>query len=175
MGYFEKYDLRRIVDWCCEKYGTDCRIVTHGESMGAATVLMHLEIDSRVDCVIADCGYSDLKQLLCHQLKQYYHLPCFLIPVESFITYLRAGFWYEEVSPIKVVKQTEIPILFIHGKIDNLVPADMSRQMYALKMKNKAIYLVAGARHAQSFCTNKEGYERVVNKFIQAYLYDTKA
>lgn len=170
MGHFEKYDLKKIIDWCYERYGNDCSIVTHGESMGAATVLMHLGIDRRVKCAISDCAYSDLKQLLRHQLKQYYHLPCVLIPIESCITFLRAGFWYGEVSPIKIVAQTDAPILFIHGKIDNLVPSSMSKEMYSCKKDKKAIYLVAGARHAGSYCTNREGYEKRVKEFLTTYL-----
>ena len=170
MGFYEKYDLKRVVDWCYKNYGKDCKIITHGESMGAATVLLHLGIDERVKCAIADCAYSDLKLLLRHQLKQYYHLPCFLIPVESGLTYLRAGFWYQQVSPILEVGQTDTPILFIHGKLDNLVPAYMSKQMYARKNKNKAIYLVAKARHAESYCQNKIGYEKRVEDFLLKYL-----
>ncbi len=167
MGFYEKYDLKKLVDWCIERFGTDCRIITHGESMGAATVLMHLGIDHRISAAIADCAYSDLTQLLCHQLKHYYHLPCFLIPVESLLTYLRAGFWYSEVSPVSTVRRTLTPILFIHGKNDHYVPAAMSKEMYACKKKNKALYLVAGARHAESYCRNKEGYEKVVERFLR--------
>ena len=170
MGYYEKYDLKKVIDWCYDNYGANCTIVTHGESMGAATVLLHLGIDDRVKCVIADCAYSDLRLLLKHQLKQYYHLPYFLIPVESCITYLRAGFWYREVSPIEIVSRTNTPILFIHGKIDNLVPAEMSKQMYACKKKNKAIYLVAGARHADCYCVNHAGYEQKVEEFLKLFL-----
>lgn len=170
MGFYEKYDLRKVVDWCYNKFGKEIKIVTHGESMGASTVLMHLGIDNRVKCAIADCAFSDLILLLRHQLKQNYHLPLFLIPYASCLTYLRTGFRYKEVSPISVVSRTDIPVLFIHGKIDNLVPAYMSRQMYDCKKKNKAIYLVAKARHAESFCKNKEGYERKVNKFLKTYL-----
>jgi alpha-beta hydrolase superfamily lysophospholipase len=170
MGFYEKYDLKKLVDWCYERYGSDCTIITHGESMGAATVLMHLGIDRRVSGAIADCAYSDLTQLLCHQLKQYYHLPCCLIPLESFLTYLRAGFWYNEVSPIRAIRHCLTPVLLIHGKIDNLVPADMTRQMYHNKKRNKAMYLVAGAKHAQSYQINKEGYEKVVDRFLRRYL-----
>ncbi len=170
MGYYERYDLKKLVDWCCQKFGPDCKIVTHGESMGAATVLMHLGIDRRVSCAIADCGYSDLKQLLRHLLKQFYHLPSFLIPVESLLTYLRAGFWYREVSPIKAVSGSDIPVLFIHGKRDNMVPASMSRQMYDSKRKNKAIFLVAGARHAESICKDRKKYEQVVKGFLEKCL-----
>lgn len=169
MGFYERYDLKRLVDWCYERFGEHCTILTHGESMGAATVLMHLGIDRRVSYAIADCAYSDLTQLLCHQLKQYYHLPSFLLPIESFITYLRAGFWYNEVSPIRAVRHSLTPVLFIHGKIDNLVPADMTRQMYHRKKRYKAMYLVAGGKHAGSFCRNKEGYEQVVGLFLKRY------
>ncbi|HWT27526.1 MAG TPA: alpha/beta hydrolase [Mobilitalea sp.] len=167
MGHYEKQDLKKVVDWCYETYGDDCTVITHGESMGAATVLLHLGIDNRVKCAIADCAYSDLKLLLKYQLKQYYHLPKCLIPVESLITYLRAGFWYNDVSPIRVVSKTNTPILFIHGKKDSFVPTFMSKQMYACKQNNKGIYLVAGAKHAESYCVNRKGYERRVKEFIQ--------
>lgn len=174
MGHFEKYDLKKVVDWCCNNFGSNCKIVTHGESMGAATVLMHLDIDDRVSCVIADCSYSDLKLQLRHQVKTYYHLPCFLIPVVSCITYLRAGFWFYNVSPIRAVSLSDVPVLFIHGKRDNFVPTEMAKQMYACKGKNKAIYLVAKARHAESYCKNREGYQARVEDFLKKYL-DGKA
>ncbi len=166
MGYYERYDLKKVVDWCFRTYGKNSKVITHGESMGAATVLMHLEIDQRVSCAIADCAYSDLNELLKHQLKQYYHLPAFLIPVESLLTYLRAGFWYRDVSPVRSVSTSEIPVLFVHGKMDHFVPSIMSKKMYACKIRNKAIYLVAGARHAQSCCINPKGYEEVLRKFL---------
>lgn len=167
MGFYEKYDLKKVVDWCVEAYGRDCNIITHGESMGAATVLLHLEIDDRVKGVIADCAYSDLRQLLCYQLKRYYHLPRFLIPVESLLTFMRAGFWYKEVSPIKAVSSAKLPILFIHGKEDFFVPTKMSKQMYECKSGRKAIYLVAKAKHAESFYLNKQGYIDKVRNFLE--------
>ncbi|MDF2842203.1 MAG: hypothetical protein K0R00_629 [Herbinix sp.] len=166
MGFYEKYDLINVVDWCYKRYGDDCKIITHGESMGAATVLLHLGVDDRVKGVIADCPYSDLDQLLRHQLKQFYHLPCFLIPIESAIMYLRAGCWFRQVSPIKVVSQTDTPILFIHGKIDNMVPASMSKEMYEAKPKNKAIYLVAKAKHADCYCKKPGEYEYRIIDFL---------
>jgi fermentation-respiration switch protein FrsA (DUF1100 family) len=170
MGFYEKYDLKKLVSWCLIKFGEDCSIVTHGESMGAATVLMHLGIDKRVKCAIADCAYSDLTLLIRHQVKQYYHLPSWLIPIESLLTYLREGFWYSEVSPIKDISEIDTPVMFVHGKIDNFVPSYMSKQMYDSKKKNKAIYLVAGAKHAESCCKNRSGYEKRLEEFLSKYL-----
>lgn len=177
MGYYEKYDLKRLVDWCYENYGPACKIVTHGVSMGAATALLHLEIDKRVICTIADCPYSDLKELLLHQLRLYYHIPSFLVPIENLLTFLRAGFWYGQVSPISVVKNIETPILFIHGKRDRYVPTEMSERMYRVKKGSKALYLIAGATHAQAWEVNRRGYEyrivRFINKHVRSYLRKT--
>jgi len=167
MGFYEKFDLKKIVDWCYETFGPGCRIVTYGESMGAATVLLHLGIDDRVVCTIADCSYSNFNELLRHQFKLYYHFPRFLIPVESFVTYLRAGFWYKDVSPIDVVSKVDTPVLFIHGKKDNYVPAEMSRKMYACKKNNKALYLVAHAGHTKSCAMNRKAYEEKIERFIK--------
>lgn len=169
MGHYEKYDLQKIVDWCYHRFGPDISIVTHGESMGGATVLLHQDIDPKIRCVISDCAYSDLKQLLIHQLKTYYHLPKVLLPVESLITYLRAGFWYRDVSPICAVSQMEKPLLLIHGKKDRYVPASMAKQMYACKKGKKAIYLVAGAAHAQCCQRNPTGYAGRVEEFLRKY------
>lgn len=170
MGYYEKYDLKKLVDWCFKTYGSDCKIVTHGESMGAATALLHLSIDNRVVCTIADCAYSDLKELLVHQFKYYYHMPRLLIPLESLVTYLRAGFWYGEVSPISVLSKVDTPVLFIHGKRDNYVPTEMSKRMYATKKNKKALYLVAKAGHAKSCVVNHKGYKEKVEKFLKKYI-----
>jgi len=170
MGYYEKFDLMKIVDWCYNTIGPGCQIVTHGESMGAATVLLHLGIDKRVVCTIADSAYSDLNELLRHQFKYYYLLPKFLIPMESFVTYLRAGFWYRDVSPISVVSNVDTPVLFIHGKKDKYVPAEMSRKMYAYKKSNKALYLVANAGHTKSCVKNKKAYEEKIEEFVRKYM-----
>lgn len=170
MGYYEKYDLKKIVDWCCNTYGNDCKIITHGESMGAATALLHLGIDKRVICTIADCAYSDLKELLKHQIKYFYHMPLLLVYLESIVTYLRAGFWYGQVSPIDVVSKVDTPILFIHGKKDDYVPTEMSKRMYNSKKRRKALYLVAGAAHARSCVVNRKEYEKRVSEFVKKYI-----
>lgn len=173
MGYYEKHDLKKLVDWCYKCYGSNCKIITHGESMGAATALLHLGIDKRVSSTIADCAYSDLKELLRHQVKCYYHMPKCLVPIESLITYLRAGFWYSQVSPMRVVSEVDTPILFIHGKKDKYVPTSMSKKMYKSKKNKKALFLVAGAGHAQSCVKNRKAYENAIRKFVDKYMANT--
>lgn len=170
MGYYERHDLKKLVDWCYKHYGDDINIVTHGESMGAATVLLHLEIDKRVKCAIADCGYSDLMELLKYQLVNFYRLPQFLLIPVNIITYLRAGFRYQDVSPIRAVRRTNVPILFVHGKKDHYVPTKMSIDMFKAKKSNKELYLVDNAGHGENCLVNPEEYRRRLERFLKEYL-----
>ncbi len=170
MGYCEKFDLQTVLDWCYTEYGTNLAIVTHGESMGGATVLSHHAIDGRVRCTIADCSYSSLEELIRHQLKKYYHLPVFpFLLLAKVIVRLRAGFWLNDVVPLKAAAQSNAPILFIHGLEDDYVPYYMSQAMYDAKPDKKEIYLAPHAKHAQSCEKNREEYEKVLNHFLEMY------
>lgn len=170
MGYYEKFDLKTIIDYCYEKFGPDIRIVTHGESMGAATVLNHLAIDDRIACCIADCGYSDLKELQKFQLKTYYNLPSFpFISLANLVLKIRAGFWIKEVSPKDGAIHSKTPILFIHGEEDDFVPTVMSKKMYQAREGIKELYLCPGAKHAESCVVDPENYRKVITKFLDKY------
>lgn len=170
MGYYEKYDLKKVIDWCYKTYGQDIHVATHGESMGSATVLSHLEIDSRPEFVIADCGYSDLHELLKYQLKMRYHLPSFpFVPVAEKLVKIRAGFNIEDVSPIRVVANSNKPILFIHGDLDDYVPTYMGKDMFEAKKDNKELYIAPNAKHAEALVKNIKEYENVVNDFLSKY------
>lgn len=168
-GFYEKEDLKLWLDWLEDKLGKDTYIGTHGESLGAATVLQHLGIDPRVKFCVADCPYSDLHQLLKYRLKVEYgikHLP--LIPIASFFTKWRAGMPIKSVSPIEAVKATDTPILFVHGTADDYVPCHMSEDMYKAKTKGiKRLLLVPEAKHAASYSTDPETYRKTVEAFLE--------
>ncbi|MDD5935388.1 MAG: alpha/beta hydrolase [Clostridiales bacterium] len=170
MGFYEKDDLKEVVEWCLKRYGNKIRIVLHGESMGATTVLNYLACDDRIAAVIEDCGYSSLPELIEHQMKKYFHLsyPLFR-PMINAVMKLRAGFTLPEVSAMQGVVKSEIPILFIHGDCDDYVPYQMSVKMYEKKKGPKVLYLAKGAIHARSCVVDLQKYSNVVTQFIQQY------
>ena len=68
-GYYEKHDVQAWVRWLIRQYGQDVAIGLHGQSLGGGTVLEYLSIaEPQVKLVIADCPYSDLTDLMRHQL-----------------------------------------------------------------------------------------------------------
>jgi fermentation-respiration switch protein FrsA (DUF1100 family) len=169
MGYYEKNDLKTMIDWCYQRFGEEITIITHGESMGSATVLGHLAIDHRVTATISDCGYSDLGELLQHQLKTYFHLPYRpLLPVANVFLKLRGGFNIHEVSPKVGAIESKTPILFIHGDCDNHVPTWMSISMFQQRLGPKQLYLTKGAKHASACVVDYDGYCQVVQAFVRS-------
>ncbi len=172
MGYYEKFDLQTVVDWCYDTFGQNLAIVTHGESMGGATVLSHLTIDGRVRAVVSDCSYDTLENLIKYQIKKFYHLPQFpFILIADIIIRMRAKFSIKDVNPISGVIHTNAPILFIHGLEDDYIPYSMSENMYNKKLYKREIYLAPNASHAQSGVKNSEEYEKVLNAYLDKYYF----
>lgn len=171
-GWHERLDY---VDWTnrlVDEYG-EKQIILHGESMGAATVLMTSgeELPEEVKGIIADSGYSTVKEELAHQLKHIYGLPAFpLLEVTSGITKLRAGYTLGEASAIEQVKKNTLPLFIIHGTDDDLVPTEMSDVIYEAAGGEKELWLVPRTGHTNAFENHTEEYQERVGEFINQVL-----
>lgn len=175
-GFEEKYDVAAWVSWLLQEYGEDCLIGLHGQSLGGGTVLEYLSIaHPSVHFVIADCPYSDLTELIRYQLTVLNKVPAFpfLRLIDSRL-HRKAGFRLEQVSPIKAVRSSELPVLFIHGTADRYVPTRMSEQMYQVKSGPKELVLIPGAVHANALETDPKRYFEVVQAFIDTHRKTTK-
>lgn len=166
-GVYEKEDLKACVDWALERCGADCVVGTHGESMGAATVLQHTAIDPRIAFAVADCSYASAREQFAYRVRAEYHLPDWpLLPVASLITRLRAGWFFGDAAPGATIAQVETPILFIHGADDSYIPPDASVRLFDRKPGVKRLYLAPGAKHAQSLIVDPAAYDRELGAFL---------
>ena len=169
MGSHERFDLCTIVSWVIDRTGPLSRVGVHGESMGAATAVMHASIDDRIAFTIADCPYEDLFRQFAYRLKAEFRLPAFpFMYIGSLLSRIRLKFFFHEVSPIKEVPKIKTPILYIHGDADDYVPTSHSVHMYQTTRARKGLYLAEGAGHAESIFKDPKGYEKVVFRFIDS-------
>jgi pimeloyl-ACP methyl ester carboxylesterase len=167
-GFFEKDDLKAVVDWAIAKGGPDTVVGTHGESLGAAITLQHAVIDLRISFAISDCAFSNLDQLFHIRLGEDYHLPPFpVLSLCGWFARIFLGFNYIDVSPIQKIGMIETPILFIHGDKDTYIPPKMSINMHQQKTRGvRRIYLAKDAKHAASLVTDRNEYQRQVDQFL---------
>lgn len=172
MGWLDKDD---IIMWINSliKTNPDCKIILHGVSMGAATVMMVSgeDLPSNVKLIIEDCGYCGVQQQFAHVLKTGFKLPTFpIINSASLLSRIKEGYTFTEASSIKQLEKAKVPILFIHGSEDNFVPFSMLDELYNTAKVPKEKLIVDGAQHATSSTTNPKLYWTSIKNFIDTHI-----
>ena len=169
MGYFEKYDLKTCANFLFNKLGPDINLGVLGESMGAATVLQYCAIDNRVSFCIEDCGYSDVFELFKHRLKEDYKINFLpLLFIADIIMKVRYKWSFKSASPLTYIKNIDIPILFIHGDMDDYVPTYMVYDLFNSKTTGfKELYIAKNAKHAEAVTSNPDKYDEIIGNFLK--------
>ncbi|WP_066312615.1 alpha/beta hydrolase [Bacillus sp. FJAT-29814] len=170
-GYYEKFDLKAVVDWLKKEKGPDLVLGIHGVSMGAATMLLYAGLlEDGADFYIADCPFSDFKQQLAHVIKRDFKIfPGLLLPIGDAFLRLRDKYSIRHVSPISVIENIKHPVLFIHSRDDDFILPSMTHDLFEHKKGPKMLYIAENGVHAQAFDENPDDYKRVVDEFLDKY------
>lgn len=170
MGYREGDD---VVRWAQRivREDSSAKIVLAGVSMGAATVMMASAADDLPKNVVAcveDSGYTSAYQLLALQVEDSFGLPSF--PAMNLIDWRcrkKVGFSLKDAEPLEAVRKAKIPMLFIHGSKDTLVPSYMEDMLYEAKQGRKEILLIEGARHGAGSQKDARRYFSTIDRFVR--------
>lgn len=170
-GYNSSKDVK---SWCeyITKINPESKIVVMGVSMGAATTMIACGngLPENVICAIEDCGYSSLPKEVASVMKTGFKLRKF--PVYYFATFynkLKNGFWFSDVQPEKSLKNSKVPMLFIHGDKDTYVPFWMLEENFSAFSGEKEKLVMEGAIHACNPILNPEKYWNAVDSFLVKY------
>lgn len=175
-GAREQDDMTRWIRAAIEIAGDDSRILLHGWSMGAAIVYLAAAngLPSQVKGIVYDCGYNAAEAEFFHIAKQTMPLPpAILYYIIKFMNpwcRVIGGFDMKESSPILAAKNMRLPILFVHGEGDDIVPAWMGKQLCraTTKTRYRDFLLVKGADHTYSYLHDKAEYEKRILKLWKA-------
>lgn len=168
MGWYDRLDVKEWAE-AIVRYDSDSEIVLFGISMGGATVMMTAgeELPENVKCIVEDCGYTSIHDILAFQLKQIFKLPEFpLMNAASTVANLRAGYRLKEASAVRQLAKNKRPIMFIHGDQDAFVPYEMLAEVYAATDAPKESLTVVGAAHGMAYESDPETYVTNVMNFI---------
>ncbi|MBQ6005870.1 MAG: alpha/beta hydrolase [Selenomonadaceae bacterium] len=168
MGALESRD---VFDWA-SKLPSDAKIILHGVSMGAATVMMTAALKPKnLVAVVEDCGYTSAYEMFTAQLNKIFSLPEYpVMPCANNVCKLKTGVKISDAAPLEVVDEITVPILFIHGDADGLVPFEMMGRLYDKAVAPKEKFVVKGAGHADAKRTNPAAYFDKVFTFLEGSL-----
>lgn len=172
MGWHDRGDILGWINYIIEK-DSNAKIVLHGVSMGAGTVMMTSgeELPSNVQVIVEDCGYTSAWDQFSYQLDALFGYPKFpILNMASLVTRVRAGYWFGDASAIKQVAKAKVPMLFIHGDKDDFVPYYMLDEVYNAANCEKEKITVEGAEHAEASIVNPELYWTSIKNFINKHL-----
>lgn len=165
-GILEGQDLNCVIKDTIERYPGIKILGLHGESLGASSTISSLQYKPQIDFAVADCGFSDIENVLRGGYKNA-HMPAFFFELADFGAKLRYHVSLKDMRPVDSLDTNEIPVLFLHGEEDHFILPQNSQAMYDRTRGLREIYFMPGAGHAESVLTDPEKYQEVVQSFLE--------
>jgi len=146
-----------------------------GESMGAGIALQSAGADPRIEAVVAEASFANLREAAYDYagLRRYPWLGKTLLAPGTWTLIYRgesiAGFPASEVSPEKSVAARAFPVFLICDAEDVALPCRHSERIYAAARGPKQLWVVPGAFHTAALGFQPDEFRRRVLSFFAEY------
>ena len=173
-GWKERYDTASIVDALYTSENVR-HLGALGVSMGAAIALQSAAVDPRIEAVIAEDPFADLREVSYDYagldfspfLGKTLFRPATIFAMQAMGK--AGGFPPDEVSPLKAVGARSFPVLLICGTRDHRIPCRHAERIYQNAIGPKELWVVDGAGHASALGYAPSEYENRVTSFLARY------
>ncbi len=163
LGYKETHDVRGALAWLEREGYEPERVVLHGWSMGAATVVRSAP-GSGVEAVIGEAGYADLPLILRKQLPNSTGLPRLFNPGTFLAAKLLLGLDPWAVRPgedAARLREEGVPLFVIHSTADEAVPFEHA-DLFVRAYPEAELWKLEGYGHVEAY-THPEYEERLLD------------
>lgn len=173
-GHFERFDLRKWIDFVLRTYGANEKILVHGVSLGAATAFLYAADDPppNLRLIVADSPFASVWGVFARSAKPR-ALAFFLPGIEFWCRYLHR-FTLFRIDVPKAVRETKTPFLIIHSVGDRITPYAASERMAAPSAAPHEVYAVHSDVHAEGYRTDKAGIDAKVSALVAKFFDDKK-
>jgi len=180
-GHYEKYDLKKWLNFILRTYGNDSNILIHGVSMGASATMLSTSLDipeNNVKFLLLDSGFTYVKKTFLNT-KRSQGLKIFFFGL-NIVSYFKHKFFFYQIKPIKAMRKNTIPFLIVQGDQDTAVTLDMAEALYsASPATQKEILIVKNSKHALGFRDDYQlCYDTLFKEIKKIFnikkIYDTK-
>lgn len=128
-------------------------IYIYGHSLGAAVAIELAVSRPAAAGLIAEAAFTSIPDMA-RVIPRYRIFPIELIVDQRF-------------DSINKVPRLNIPVLYIHGTDDTLVPFQMSRELYEHTSSPKQLKLILGGGHNNSAAVGGEEYLKAIRGFVE--------
>lgn len=173
-GLSEQGDMAAWMNWLQQK-NSHMRVGLHGISLGAAMALLYAGSDAgkNLSFVVADSSYGNIIALGQEKLREAQADKWTIRGYKILDPFFQGAMWYHtgklvaDIEPAQAVKRITVPVLFLHGSDDQLVPVQTAKSLYDnCQSPDKDIYVFGHSGHAVGIATNSGEYRETVTTFV---------
>lgn len=129
------------------------QIVIYGESLGGAIALELAIQQPEAAGLIMQSSFTSMREAVQQRaLAQ-------LLPVNQILT--------ERFESLNKVETLQIPVLFLHGERDSVVPSRMSQRLYRRAPNPKQLFLIPEADHVSIYQPGAASYLAEIQSFVE--------
>lgn len=170
LGALEASDLSKWVGYLLARFGEDCRIVLHGQGLGAVACLIAAGdgLPSQVKAVIADSAYTSALAEIRHTALRAGQPGDVLALGLRVVMLARAHVDLKRADALAVVRDNGIPTLFLHGANDPLVPSTMAVELYTKATTPlRDLRVLSGTGHCEGLAKDPATYRSAIESFLE--------
>ena len=190
-GWLERNDTKAVIDALNADFMQRCaaiqwhgvggpvcapnHIFALGESMGAGIALQSAAADPRIEAVVAEASFANLREAAYDYagLRKSPLLGKTLLRPFAWTLLYRGekltGFPLAEISPVKAVASRAFPVLLICDEKDEALPCRHTQMIYDAARGLKQLWVVPNAYHTAALGFYPEEFHRRVLAFFAAY------
>ncbi len=171
-GWLERDDTHAIVDALFTTERVHCLFFL-GESMGASIALQSAAMEPRIDGVVAESAFANLREVsfdysglrFSPLLGRTLFRPASAMAIRG--AEKEGNFDADDISPERAVQEKPFPVFLICGTSDHNIPARHTKRIFKAATGPKEMWLVEGAGHTAALGKEPKEFERRVLEFFR--------
>ena len=169
VGIKEQYDIISWIKWVEETTNTN-NIILYGVSMGASTLgyLSNKLEDTLVRAIVMDCGFTSFYDEVFYKTKTSALLPFVLFYMRLYAKMV-LGIDIRK-STLESLKDAKVPVYFIHGLNDEMVPVEHTIAAFNATTSEKRVHYVEECGHTTAFLIDYDYLDKDLFSFIGKFL-----
>lgn len=167
-GYRDIFDLMYFNTYILQKYGQDHHIIMYGQGMGANTILNTSGLGKlkNVDLIISEGAYDNVYHYLTMRCQKEMKINKFICgPVIRKVIKSEIKTDIKRMNTVELVKQNNIPTVYVHSKNDNDVPFSMVFPLYNHDNSNKLLFPIK-EEHLYDLKDKEDSYSLSLVEFM---------